>query len=299
MTSLDIPNLFIVGAAKSGTTTLYDIFSGHQDIFTPEVKEPFYYTSKSREIIKDNELKKRIFYKYDDYIKLYSNAGGTRYSADFSTTYLYNSKEFIQSLTSERGCIKSVKVIVILRKPLERAISHYKMMKQFGLESLPIEKALKRSTCNKRKNIRWGYDYIGFSEYGEQLRNIENAIEKSNLLVLNFDEFKNEPEKFLHKIADFLDITPFILSRVNKSNESYDVGNKFLARILFKLSGFARAYIPKGKFYDFLLKMKVVIQGKNKRRAEQVKKENLSDIEKILENDKLYVKRNYDGFENW
>ena len=138
------PNFFIVGAAKAGTTALYYYLKRHPDVFMCPIKEPHYFSSdiryenfstfhkrvhsklKIRDYLQNSQLYEvHIDWVtgWMDYLALFRESNGEKAIGEASTGYLYS--ESAAANIAEK-CPKA-KIIIVLRDPIERAFSHYKM----------------------------------------------------------------------------------------------------------------------------------------------------------------------------
>ena len=108
---MSLPNFMCLGAAKSGTTTLYDILRQHPDVYIPSFKEPHFFD------IPEN-YKNGINW----YGKNYFKNANTKVVADFTPSYFFD-KEAPKRIFESLG--GKVKFVVILRYPVDRAYSHY------------------------------------------------------------------------------------------------------------------------------------------------------------------------------
>ena len=111
--------------------------------------------------------------------------------------------------------IPDVKLIFILRDPVERAISHYFHVKRKGNEPLDMLPAFEAESSRidppaKSENYKdpdfWFYSYKARGQYLEQLQRYLNIFPRENVLILNSEEFFNDKEKALDEICDFLDV---------------------------------------------------------------------------------------------
>ena len=108
------PNLFIVGAAKAGTTTLYSYLEKHTQVYMPKdelYKEPAFFSTKGE---------KMGYEKYIDIFK--SSTDRHKYIGESSTAYLTDSSSAQNLYDYNQGS----KIIIILRNPVNRAYSLYK-----------------------------------------------------------------------------------------------------------------------------------------------------------------------------
>lgn len=134
------PNFFIVGAAKAGTTSLWQYLRQHPDIFMPADigwKEPSYYCDTYG--VKD----------YDFYLALFKEAGSRKRIGKASTPYLSS----LESAGRIHEACADAKIIIMLRNPVDRAFSLYKWMHRYGYENLtPFEAALDAEVQSRKDN---------------------------------------------------------------------------------------------------------------------------------------------------
>jgi hypothetical protein len=236
-----LPDFFVVGAAKSGTTTLYQILKNQPGIFCPEVKEPEHFTYKylGNKYIIDGKLQNLVMLNYitdyNDYCNLFIEAKEDQLIGDFSTHSLFYSKIFIDNLKEVYGKrIYELKFIAILRHPVERAISHYTMKRRDFEEPLEITDAMNPTIIKSRleKGYVKSFDYIGFSRYENQIKEFEKF--NLNIKILKFTSFKNETHKFVSNIVEFLNC---------KSKDNSNVG------LISNISG-----IPKNNVLNTIFK---------------------------------------------
>ena len=165
-----LPDVIVMGAAKAGTTSLCHQLNSYKEVNKSPVKEPHFFVYRKEG---DNFCVNETFsiekqgYVQDlaDYSRLYKKE---YVNIDYSTHYLYRIDEFIASVKEFYGAeIRSLKFIVVLRDPVNRALSHYKMKVRDKHEWLPIKEAFDESIIGDRlaKGLIPSFDYIGFSRY--------------------------------------------------------------------------------------------------------------------------------------
>lgn len=197
--SLNAPDFLIVGAAKSGTTSLAFFLKQHPQVAMPR-KEPgfFSFYNRPEEEIPAG-IRDRQIYKLDDYINLYKTVSATKKICDSSVAYLTHYKHTIENIKSLYGNRSNdIKFVIILRQPIERAFSHYLMFVKNQLEDLPFEEAIKPENVALRIHEQSGYDYLGNSMYYERVK----------AFVENFPQVKiylTEDLKKSNLLEDFLD----------------------------------------------------------------------------------------------
>ena len=126
-----LPNLLIVGAAKSGTTSLHNYLNQHPSVFMCSPKEPHFLISNE---IGEQRIPKGVL-NIEDYVSLFKGTSSKRYRGESSVMYLSFPEFAIKNI--KKYLSNEVKIIIMLRNPVERAYSGYQHVKRYNLmESL-------------------------------------------------------------------------------------------------------------------------------------------------------------------
>jgi hypothetical protein len=179
----NLPNLIIIGAMKSGTTSLHYYLGLHPEIFMSKTKEldfflPEYNWDKGIEWYKSNFTGKS---------KIYGEAS-PRY-----TNYP------IRGGVAERICsvVPNTKLIYIVRDPIERIISHYVHKCFMAKEHRKITEAFSDIKLNQ---------YISLSQYYMQLKQFIKYFPRYHILIITSEDLKNNRLQTLQKVFKFLDV---------------------------------------------------------------------------------------------
>lgn len=223
-----LPDAFVVGAAKSGTTSLYHMLAAHPSLFFPPgEKEPFFFCFGNQKPKKlDSRIAERVTWKEQSYFSLYSKAAEDAIAMDASTAYLYRHEEVIQHMKRYYGNqLSSVKIIILLRNPVERAWSHYLYLIRNGHETLDFEEAIKPECIARRTPGRWGFDYLGYGAYGAQVRAFVDCFPHT---LIRFTEDLNDHNHLLSDVHQFLGVAHYPQEKGKKTNPSGVPKNRFL-----------------------------------------------------------------------
>lgn len=202
MTSQKKPALdFIcIGAAKSATTTLYELIKDHPEVSLPSTKEAPFFSDD------------RVYGKgIDWYLKTYFTQTKGKKTGTVTPQYMIGEGSVSSDAVAERIYKDSpnVKLIVLVRHPIKRAFSHYRMLKKRGYDSRSFEEA---AEANMKGDAQIpGYsepdsDYVGFSRYGHILARYYELFPKKNILVFTTDELQNSPETLLKTFFKFIGV---------------------------------------------------------------------------------------------
>lgn len=195
------PNFLLIGAQKAGTTALINYMANHPDIFVPKDKEAscFYDDPDC-----SNRFKKFSYKKYFDTWK------GEKLAGNAPVNLLYFAEESAKRIYRFNDAMK---LIAILRNPVERAYSAYWYFVRNGLEKESFETALEREKyIVKHGNFDElaNFTYISHGYYYEQLAHFFRLFNEEQFLILIYDDFKNNPRETLEKIYAFLAINTYI-----------------------------------------------------------------------------------------
>ncbi len=225
------PNLFLVGAPKCGTTSLYYALKEHAHVFVPKIKEPNYFTAKLLNS-KTNYYKSSLKIEYEaNYLKIYNESKNEIYRLDASVSY------FSRPMIAEniKRFSENAKVIIMVRNPIERLISHYLMDKRLGLVKDNLPRILKDTG---QEYSEYKYNYLVNGQYKKHIEIWEQTFGKANTLVLNIDLGM---QGVFTEVSNFLSLQNPLVYKQRAENESFDF-NSHLLRNLYQVKLFRRAF---------------------------------------------------------
>ena len=221
-------DFFIVGAPKAGTTSLYHYLSEHPETDMSILKEPNYFSEKS---IKDNDLyyKSYPIKKLSRYHSLFKN--NNLIKGEASVSYLYY-KDVAKSIKAYNS---SARIIIMLRDPIERAFSHYLMDFRLGLINDTFENIIFQKS-NLSNSKTYFQQYVKLGEYTNQIKRYFNEFPSEQILVVDYDDFKNKTSDIVKKVYKFLKIDiNFSPELNNKHNARFIVNNRLLKFLFSKI----------------------------------------------------------------
>lgn len=223
--------LFLVGAAKCGTTSLYNYLDKHPELFFSTVKEPNFYSnvipltnSEKTTPIKGKKYHSKVINDITVYEGLFDGADPLKhkYLCEASTSYLYD------SLSAKRISqhYPGAKILIMIRNPVERAFSHYKMYFNSGVEkNRDFLTALKADERADQKVLGRDFAYIDLGRYYHQISRYMNYFPPSQIHIIVFEDFVKDPLTHLNQIAKFLDITSNVFKKIDFTKK-HNVGAK-------------------------------------------------------------------------
>jgi hypothetical protein len=230
-----LPNCFLIGAAKSGTTTLTDLMSQHPEIYIPYAKEPRFFSN-------DEFFQRGVDWFQETY---YSKAGDAPVRLDASTTYLYwSSKVAPRLLDYDKD--QNIKIMAIFRNPVQRAYSMYWQMRRDVTVKLSFQEALATEEESFRQNFE-AFSYYGKIRYGifrggcyaSLIKPYLNLFPPERILLLLQDDLLADPDTTLAGVYSFLNVEP-IAQKLVASNPAVTARNRKLQGFLLRPSGILR-----------------------------------------------------------
>jgi len=189
------PNFFIVGAPKAGTTSLYAYLSKIPGIFMPSSKEPHFFSINT---MPENHPSQPVRDR-KKYLSLFKKAKEYDIVGEASPSYL--SDPDAPKLIHQE--VPTAKIIIMLRDPVDRAYSHYLMLRRFGRTSLSfydqIQKELKEKIDNSTPKIR-----LEFGLCSENTQRYMEQFGKKQVKIIIFEEFIQKTRDSFQEVLRFL-----------------------------------------------------------------------------------------------
>ena len=231
-------NLFMVGIAKCGTTTIHKILISHPDIFGGPLKEPHYFARNHITNV-SKQFESMSALNYDAYLANYKNSSNQNYLIDSSVKYIHY-PEIADYLYQYNP---TAKIIIAVRNPIDRIYSHYKMLRKMGY----IQKSFSEFLKNP-------YDHLNINllEQGKNAKQIKHYLElfkPSNVMIVLFNEIVSDQNKLAQRLATFLDIAPFESKLDIHENVSEIPKNKLIKFLHndFFLTKYLKRVVPKNR----------------------------------------------------
>ena len=211
--TIERPDSFvlIIGAMKSGTTSLFDLLKQHPEIAACNHKEPDFFTTVDDPA--DN---------WDKYLDLWGWVPG-RHKIAMEASTSYTKAPLIEGIPKKisKSPSNNFKFIYMMRDPIKRISSQIRHAIYEG--------------WGKSLDDEFSDDLIYFSQYAMQLDKYLELFPKDKFLLLTLEEFKNDPELVLYQVCDFLEISnDFTFKGSNKPRNTGDFYNihPFFASLL-------------------------------------------------------------------
>lgn len=187
-------NLLIIGTQKAGTTSLYEYLKQHTDIYFPDIKEIAYF-------VDDASYKKGDAY----YHSFFTKVGNEKIIAS-AYVHMLSSHKAPERVKKYNAAMK---FIVMLREPASRAYSayNYALKKGWEDEKNSFEKTILLEQERMRKE-QYNLMYFENGKYHKHLSYWMKYFPRENFLIIKDTELKNDRQKVLKKVFEFLQIDP-------------------------------------------------------------------------------------------
>lgn len=198
-----LPDFLVIGAQRAGTTALYEYLRRHPDIAGPAWKEVNYFDVHYR--------RGEAWYRGHFPMRSHAIVG------EASPSYLFH------PLAPRRvgALLPDVRLIALLRNPVDRALSHYHHEVDLGREPLAFDEALEREEERMRGELErmlgdptyfshawWNHTYVARGRFAEQLERWLAVFPREQLLVLTSEELFDQPGQTYARVLDFLRAGP-------------------------------------------------------------------------------------------
>lgn len=208
------PNFLLVGAAKSGTSSLFRYLNTHPEIFMGPMKEPLFFCSYGVETkVLEKELyprpMKNVITNVEDYSKLFSGVTHQKAVEEASVYYLLDHKKTISNIKRLIPNWRKLKILIILRNQVDASFSNYLMYNQYrehflrqkGLpsfeESFELEEKRLRNGNLVLANFHW---FLYYEQVKAYLDNFENVK------IFLHSDLKRNPREVTQEIFEYLDV---------------------------------------------------------------------------------------------
>lgn len=230
------PDFLVVGAARSGTTTLHSYLMQHPQIFLPKVKEPGFFVFEGEGI---NYVKGKFAFairSFEEYNRLFGRARDDQKKGEMSTPYLYLYEKTIATLKKYYNDYNDIRIVMLLRNPVDRAFSQYKWRVRDGREPLSFEEAVYAESKRKKENFSFDYYYVDRGYYFNQVKAYLENFSDVHIMLTN--DFMEDPQKELKNLCRFLGVDDFDFRKERDQNESGMPRSKILSRLVTTESRF-------------------------------------------------------------
>lgn len=201
-----LPTFLVIGASKTGTTSLHGYLAQHPDIFMSPTKEPGFFAFEGNSGYVPTVRTEKFVTTLEEYERLFTDARPNQHRGESSVQYLHLASQDIADRI--RKYLPDVRLITILRHPVDHAHSTYTMQRRSGrIGDVPFEQIVEEEFQRfyDFDYAKYGYRFVARS-YAHRLKAFLDNFANEQVLVCLYDEFANDPVEFVKSIFRFIGV---------------------------------------------------------------------------------------------
>ena len=212
-----LPDFIIIGAMRSGTTSLFRRLTAHPEVEASTAKELHFF---------DKHFERGL----DWYRAQFRSVPGT-IGGEATPNYLFDP----DAIARAGACVPEARLIAILRDPVDRAYSHYLFRQSIGMEHRSLAEAMGAAREAGATGLD---DYLTRGVYVDQLAEVLRHFPRRQLLVLLFDDLSSDPVELYRRTCSFLGIDQaFVPERLDSPVNPYITFRSSLVRRALRQRG--------------------------------------------------------------
>lgn len=228
---MNLPNFLIVGAAKAGTTALYDTLQRHPGFFMSPVKETHYFGFEGEPPVfpgpSGDYFHKTAVWRPHDYAMLFARAAAGQAIGEASPVYLMRSAVAAPRI---RQTLPRCRIVAVLRHPVERAYSDYNSRRMYRVEPAhTFREALAQESARARKGWILGR-YRLSSGYHAQLSDYYALFPREQIRICLYEDWKGDAPAMLRDLFRFLEVDENAAPEIRRSHVTRLPRNRRLHR---------------------------------------------------------------------
>ena len=239
-----VPDFFVVGHPKSGTTAMYEMLMDHPQIFMPSGKEPWFF---ARELLEHTPPRPSgTPHTLEEYMAWFDGARPDQLVGEATSLYLW-SRVAAEGIAEARP---DARIIAILREPAAFLRSlHLEFVQIYVETENDFRKALALEPERRRGRQvdRYAYwpqalMYSDYVRYVEQLRRYHAVFPPEQVLILIYDDFRRDNAATMRRVLRFLDVDDAVVPAAREANPTVRVRSQRMHSLVHAL------YVGHGPF---------------------------------------------------
>jgi Sulfotransferase family len=232
-----LPDFFVAGAPKAGTTALHAALAQHPELYLSTIKEPKFFLTDGPPSAQggpgDAKTYREHVWRRADYEALFQAAPAGTLRGESTPFYFYRH----DAQQRIRALIPDARLIIVVRDPVERAHSNWTHLWSSGLD--PIDDFVTACAAeNDRVTAGWAdfWHYRRIGLYGQQLEHLYSVFPRDQVLVFRYRDLVEDPPGTLDRICGFLDVRQGVIDHVPRENVTahphYTRRHHYVSRLL-------------------------------------------------------------------
>jgi hypothetical protein len=227
-----LPTFIVIGAGRSGTTSLHQLLGQHPGIFMCRRKSPNHFAATVAQPEWETPVARGMAKQWvsdrAEYEELFAGAPSEAVVGEVSPVYL----QAVDVARRIHETVPDVRLIAILRDPVERAYSHFVGRRRDGIEPEPsfARRIQRELDAPLPDDVAFGH-YLGCGRYHHFLTPYFDRFRRDQLRVHLYDDLLNDPDALLADVFAFLGVDPgFAVDTSARLNRTGEIRNPFLRR---------------------------------------------------------------------
>lgn len=288
-----VPNFLIIGAAKAGTTALWRFLSQHPEIYMSPHKEPRYFALCDRAVDFEGPGDKTLFRfvtEYREYQDLFAGVTDQKAIGEASPWYLYEPT----AAAAIKRRLPDVKLVAVLRDPVDRAFSNYLHAVNENLDPAPTFRAAMEDEP-RRIQQKWSprFHYVQKGFYYRQLQHYLQYFDRERVRVYLYEDLTDQPHEMFKDLFQYLEVSAsFTINAAERHNDSRALRSKYIARALKSVPSGVRMAFPeparvwlKKVIEDFNRKPKPVLSPEDRASYVEIYRDDILKLQDLLDRD--------------
>ena len=290
-----MPNFLIIGAGKAGTSSIYHYLKQHPQVYMSPLKEPKFFALEGETLDfqgPDKDIVNRTSVNnLEDYQNLFQEASTEIAIGEASPVYLYDPK----APSKIKTYLPEVKLIAILRNPVERAFSSFTHLLREGFETLSFEQALaeEENRIQKKWAPLWHYQQKGY--YYEQLKRYYSIFKREQIEVYLYDDLRDNSTNLIQSIYKYVGVDDTFIPDLSKKNVSGNPKSRFVHDLFTKdnqIKSLLKPLFPKQLRRNIAdtaieknLGAKPMLKGETRHQLQQLYREDVLQLQDLIGRD--------------
>lgn len=206
-----LPTFLIIGAQKSGTTSLFLYLREHPQVYMSSLKEPDFFVNEGKP-----HTDRSLITTFEEYSALFADAKDETAVGEASPTYLHG------ETAPERIAhyLPHAQLIAILRNPADRAYSHWLHNSRNGRETLDFQSALLAEDARMKNGLVDEFGYRHKGEYHRHLERFYRLFGRTQIRAYLYEDLKESPQAMVKDLFGFLGVKDTFQPRLERHNVS-------------------------------------------------------------------------------
>ncbi len=206
---MSLPNFLVIGAAKAGTSSMYQYLKQHPSVYLTPMKETNFFALEGEDIhsfkyawARPDALLRSIT-EIDGYRKQFNQVAGETALGEICPSYLY----LPNTPRNVARYIPDTKIVAILRNPVDRAYSHYLELVRQGRERLDFKSAIMAEKQRTVEHWFWDYFYVDMGNYSRQISRYLEYFPRNQVKVYLYDDLASDTQAVVNDVLEFLGLS--------------------------------------------------------------------------------------------